>query len=153
MEEFGSGFDTSVSLTLLFGSSSDYIDVLNRYYLDSRSGVGKEAQDEARLYKPQDSTIHIMMYIFPRQFGLHNVFTSAVDTRQTVQPFQDYTLREDEIKQKFSASSPAKVPKRLRGRAIALTEKFQIQHSRCSYKKLLDHYCPVSMEEIGGRTC
>ena len=84
------------------------------------------------------------MYLFPRQFGLHNVFTSNVDTHQTVQPFQDYTLREDEINKKFAGPKPAKVPKRLRGRASALVYKFQVQHSRCAYKKLLDYYCPVS---------
>ena len=88
-----------------------------------------------------------MMYIFPRQFDLHNVFTSSVDTRQTVQPFQDYTLREDEINTKFP-DMPVKVPKRLRGRGIVLVEKLQRQHSRCSYKELLDHYCPVRSKTL-----
>jgi telomerase reverse transcriptase len=91
------------------------------------------------------STIQIMLYIFPRQFGLHNVFTNDVDTRQTVQPFQDYTLREDEIHKQFPGAKAPKIPKRLRGLATALVKKLQVQHSRCSYAKLLDHYCPVSV--------
>lgn len=124
---------------------SNQIDVLNRYPLKRRSGTQRELHEESG--KPSVNTVHTMMYIFPRQFGLHNVFTENVDTRQTVQPFQDYTLREDEINMKFSDMSLAKVPKRLRGRGIGLVEKLQLQHSRCSYKKLLDHYCPVSPED------
>lgn len=85
-----------------------------------------------------------MMYIFPRQFGLHNVFTKNVDPRQTVQPFKDYTLREDEIKDKFAVKAP-KIPRRLRGKTIDLVRKLQVLHSGCAYKKLLEHYCPVSM--------
>ena len=84
------------------------------------------------------------MYVFPRQFGLHNVFTSKVNTQETVQPFKDYTLREDEIAEKFSIPSTAKVPKRLRGKAVKLIQKLQVLHNRCSYISLLEYYCPVS---------
>ena len=86
-----------------------------------------------------------MMYIFPRQFSLHNVFTNDVDPRQTVQPFKDYTLREEEIKSRYLSENSPKVPKRLRGHAAQLVRRLQIQHSRCSYKKLLEHYCPVRL--------
>ena len=82
-----------------------------------------------------------MLYMFPRQFGLHNVFTHHVDSRQTVQPLQDYTMREDEISRTF-INTP-KIPRRLRGRAAELVSKMQLLHARCSYKELLDHYCPV----------
>lgn len=61
-----------------------------------------------------------------------------------MQRFKDYTLREDEIHGKFSSTKAAKIPKRLRGKAFHLVEKLQIQHGRCPYKMLLDHYCPVS---------
>jgi telomerase reverse transcriptase len=81
------------------------------------------------------------MYMFPRQFALHNVFTCDVDSRQTVQPFQDYTLREDEISGTFAAMP--RLPRRLRGKAAELVAKLQLRHSRCSYKELLDYYCPV----------
>lgn len=89
-----------------------------------------------------------MMYIFPRQFGLHNVFTSTVDRQKTAQKFQDYTLREEEIAAKFpptkSGDKPAiRVPKRLRGKTMELVRKLQVLHSRCSYAELLHYYCPV----------
>jgi len=90
-----------------------------------------------------------MMYIFPRQFGLHNVFTSSVDRSKTAQKFQDYTLREDEILERFGpAGKDAKqgvvrLPRRLRGVPKALVERLQVYHGRCSYSELLQHYCPV----------
>lgn len=84
-----------------------------------------------------------MLYIFPRQFGLHNVFTSSVDKRETVQPFKDYTLREDEIDEKYNPESSIKIPKRLRGKAMNLVQKLLVLHSRCSYSKLIEHYCSV----------
>ena len=102
-------------------------------------------------------TTHVMKYIFPRQFGLHNVFTSSVDKQETVQPFKDYTLREHEILQHSqnatqlmyepSTSDLAKVrqhlPRRLRGAAVALVRKMQRLHSRCSYSQMMDYYCPL----------
>ena len=98
-----------------------------------------------------------MKYIFPRQFGLHNVFTSAVDPKETVQPFKDYTLREQEIAQHDRGSSKNRiedrdnhssrqwVPKRLRGETLRLVRKLQIYHSRTSYHQLLEHYCQVKV--------
>ena len=98
-----------------------------------------------------------MKYIFPRQFGLHNVFTSSADPRETVQPFKDYTLREQEISQAgrralscTERKSPQAVggalliPKRLRGTPMALVKKLQILHARCSYNQLLQYYCPIN---------
>ncbi|KAK6357467.1 hypothetical protein TWF718_001777 [Orbilia javanica] len=58
-----------------------HIHVLNRFYN----------------FKKRDNNVHVLKYIFPRAFGLHNVFTSTVDKRDTAQTFKDYTLREDEI--------------------------------------------------------
>ena len=93
--------------------------------------------------------MHILMYMFPRQFGLHNVFASSVDRQQTIQKFQDYTLREEEIAKKFPAPAEGKkpanhVPKRLRGKAMHLVRRLQVLHKRCSYAEMLHHYCPVS---------
>ncbi|KAI9697650.1 MAG: hypothetical protein M1836_004600 [Candelina mexicana] len=101
-------------------------------------------------------TVHIMKYMFPRQFDLHNVFTSRVDTRETVQPFKDYTLREQEIARSLNPSAnirqeltkktiepKVKVPRRLRGEVVRLVGKLQRLHSRCSYTELLKHYCRV----------
>jgi telomerase reverse transcriptase len=124
--------------------SSNQIDVLNRYPLTGPENTNDHVDAVSGL--PERNTILVMMYIFPRQFGLHNVFTSDVDPRQTVQPFQDYTLRKDEINKNFPPPMSSKIPKRLRGRAASLVQKLQIQHSRCPYKKLLEHYCPVSLD-------
>ncbi|KAJ3526128.1 hypothetical protein NM208_g11338 [Fusarium decemcellulare] len=77
------------------------------------------------------STIKVMMYMFPRQFGLHNVFTSQVDTSKTAQKFQDYTLREEEI-------APAFQPK---------TGQTAVRHGRCSYIELLKYYCPCVFDK------
>ena len=97
-----------------------------------------------------------MKYLFPRQFGLHNVFTSNADPRETAQPFKDYTLREQEITQaerraliggtgtfRNAMDRKPHLPKRLRGTPMALVKKLQILHSRCSYDKLLKRYCPI----------
>lgn len=96
-----------------------------------------------------------MKYMFPRQFGLHNVFTSTVDPKETAQPFKDYTLREQEIFQiqrqtllKLNSDKidPKTVkqhlPQRLRGSAFDLVRKLQRLHSECSYHELFKHYCP-----------
>ncbi|KAF5623318.1 telomerase reverse transcriptase [Fusarium sp. NRRL 52700] len=69
-------------------SGYKHIHVLNRY---------KNAPMSNDLEIQRQGTIKVMMYIFPRQFGLHNVFTSQVDPTITSQKFQDYTLREEEI--------------------------------------------------------
>lgn len=104
-------------------------DVLNRY---------KDSKHLA-------STIHIIKYIFPRQFGLHNAFTSTQNLRETTHPFKDYTLREQEIaltQSKTTNAMKPRLPKRLRGTVVNLVQKLQILHSRCAYRELLDFYCP-----------
>lgn len=97
------------------------------------------------------------MYMFPRQFGLHNVFTSEVDRSQTAQKFQDYTMREDQIGPRFldpddrNRAVQPKIPKRLRGEARQLVQRLQILHERCSYVQLLDHYCPITLKCLTSR--
>ena len=96
------------------------------------------------------STIHIMKYIFPMQFGLHNVFTSTVDPKETVQPFKDYTLREQEIAQSERNKHDLlsrRIPRRLRGEAFRLVRKLQVCHHRCSYHQMLSHYCPLKASD------
>lgn len=112
-----------------------HVHVLNRYRdLDSES-----------------EAIHVMKYLFPRQFGLHNAFTSTVDIRDTSQPFKDYTLREKEImharlRRKYRPGKPPlppdKLPRRLRGSAMQLVQRLRKRHSTCSYRSLLEHFCP-----------
>ncbi len=98
-----------------------------------------------------------MKYIFPRQFGLHNVFTSTVDPKETIQPFKDYALREQEIvecERRTMRKCPGAVnhsvsrqrlPKRLRNETFDLVKKLQSYHSRCSYHKILKYYCPLKV--------
>lgn len=89
-----------------------------------------------------------MKYIFPRQFALHNVFTSTVDRKETIQPFKDYTLREEEIArvEARKAGNPNKVPRRLRGQLVSMIQKLQKRHKACAYVELLRHYCPVNRD-------
>lgn len=93
--------------------------------------------------------------MFPRQFGLHNVFTSDVDKTRSAQKFQDYTLREEELASKFhrvDGDRPAlriHLPKRLRGEAKRLTQRLQLLHARCSYISLFEHYCPSPLQPGG----
>ena len=119
----------------------NFLDVLNRFPAKDHTSVEDDRHDQ--------SVIRVMMYLFPRQFGLHNAFTSTVDRQQTAQRFQDYTLREEEIATKFppppAGGKPANhVPKRLRGRVMHLVRRLQVLHKRCSYAEMLHHYCPVS---------
>ncbi|RQM07237.1 hypothetical protein DH86_00000949, partial [Scytalidium sp. 3C] len=122
------------------------VHALNRYKLKSATYAGNVAK--SRTHKePQYSTTMLTMYIFPRQFGLHNVFTSIVDASNTVQPFPDYTERESEISAKYRSTHnlprSVKIPKRLRGKPLDLIRKLQILHKICAYKQLLEYYCPV----------
>lgn len=89
-----------------------------------------------------------MKYIFPRQFSLHNVFDSIVDFRETVHPFKDYTLREDEIRRlppNHKGASTTKIPRRLRGTLVNLVQKLQILHKRCPYSQMVTYYCPSNV--------
>ncbi|RSL70645.1 hypothetical protein CEP53_001789 [Fusarium sp. AF-6] len=120
-----------------------HIHVLNRYpRVPDPSDPQQSDQNVQRQHM-----LKIMMYMFPRQFGLHNVFTSQVDFSKTSQKFQDYTLREEEIAPAFQPKSGQtgiqmpKIPKRLRGDLEQLVERLQTRHGRCSYIELLRHHC------------
>lgn len=105
-----------------------HIHVLNRY---------PKAEDPLQ-------TQHVMKYMFPRQFSLHNVFVSHVDRRETSQTFKDYTMREEEIAA-HSDGIVSRLPKRLRGECSGLVRKFQRLNKQCAYRELIKHYCPVPM--------
>jgi hypothetical protein len=106
----------------------------------------------------QQQTIQILRYIFPRQYGLHNVFTSKVDVRETAMAFKDYTLREKELHLAMCRDLPegvrtperlsrweSRIPKRLRGETMALVGKMRKLNKKCSYIELLRHYCPIEV--------
>ncbi|KAG6228390.1 hypothetical protein E4U26_001037 [Claviceps purpurea] len=115
----------------------------------------KDGQERSQIDKSHAHTAKIMMHMFPRQFGLHNVFTSDVNYLETAQRFQDYTLRDEEISKllkeakNVSADGTPKLPKRLRGLAWTLVQRLQILHSRCSYTELMKHYCPSELDPNG----
>ena len=102
-----------------------------------------------------------MKYIFPRQFGLHNVFTCSVDSRETSHTLKDYTLREREIALSnygcgMSSSHNLRtanrsLPRRLRGLLVTLIATMQKLHKKCSYSELLKHYCPVDVSHYQNR--
>jgi telomerase reverse transcriptase len=102
---------------------------------------------------------HVLKYLFPRQFGLHNVFTSSVDKKDTAQSFMDYNNRDSEIarslfdwkrKRQLVGEAELKpeppIPKRLRGQASHLAARMIKKHSRCSYAAFLQHYCPNPLD-------
>ncbi|KAM3414559.1 Telomerase reverse transcriptase [Cercospora zeina] len=106
-------------------------------------------------FQDTGQTHHIMKYIFPLQFGLHNVFTSDVDSKDTAHAFKDYTIRDKEIVKMVHArkrkqpvgedvrdSQLPALPKRLRGMAESLVARLRKRHSACSYSALLHYYCP-----------
>ncbi|KAK5108265.1 hypothetical protein LTR62_008649 [Meristemomyces frigidus] len=109
----------------------------------------RDISDEAQ-------TLHCTKYMFPRQFGLHNVFDSRTDPLETAQPFNDYTLRDREIatagvlawRERYPdvtprvQNKPMSVPKRLRGAAVELVRRLRKKHLICPYYALLQHYCP-----------
>ncbi|GKT48290.1 telomerase-binding protein EST1A [Colletotrichum spaethianum] len=110
------------------------------------------ASEEEKLAVAQANernTKKTLMYIFPRQFGLHNAFTSKIDHSKTSQKFADYTLREEEIST-LSEKQRMRLPKRLRGNAKRLVERLQLLHGRCAYAELLRHYCPSAFDIKSG---
>lgn len=135
--------------------SNNPSDILNRAP-HLQKGAGEKSCRQADETN-EENTLKVMAYMFPRQFGLHNVFTSTVDRTQTAQKFQDYTLREEELSAAFRRTAGDKsalrihLPKRLRGEAKRLTQRLQILHARCSYVGLFEHYCPSPLKP-GGRS-
>ncbi|KAJ5683012.1 hypothetical protein N7462_006177 [Penicillium macrosclerotiorum] len=109
-------------------------------------------------------TVHVMSYIFPRQFGLRNVFVSTGNRRDNEAQLNSHINREDEISQLKQKQllrhttreltrpvsdkgelAHLKIPKRLRGRAMELVQRLRVRHARCSYWELLKHYCPAEL--------
>ncbi|CEO58739.1 hypothetical protein PMG11_03444 [Penicillium brasilianum] len=139
-----------------------------RYGGESRGEVRSGLGDTHVLnrYKSLDSeaqTVQVTNYIFPRQFGLQNVFTSTANRNGNT---QNIVFREPEISQlieKEQLRRPAvsgdqvnghneeaahtKLPKRLRGQTMELVRRLRIRHAKCSYRQLLDHYCPDELVE------
>lgn len=97
---------------------------------------------------------HLAKYVFPRQFGLHNVFTSPKSSG-SYELLPDYDDREVDIKVSSSglgeliSADPArsqklgkvKTPPRLKG-ALELMQRMGQLHDKYKYRKVLDRLCP-----------
>lgn len=114
------------------------------YCFRIETDAGTDALNKYRDNDDPRHTLCMLKYIFPRQFRLHNVFTSDVDFRDTAASSKNYVAREDETDRADLASrdSPNNLPKRLRGQAFEIIRKLQKRHSNCAYSELLQHYCP-----------
>jgi hypothetical protein len=86
--------------------------------------------------------------MFPKQFGLHSVFTHATDRRETTHAFKDYIDREAEIASAMKDKDP-KVYRRMGPRVLPLIAKMQKLHKECAYHALMEYYCGQSKEETG----
>ncbi|EKV10805.1 Telomerase reverse transcriptase, putative [Penicillium digitatum PHI26] len=112
-------------------------------------------------------TVHVMKYIFPRQFGLLNVFTLDSDGHNIMDDSKSFMFRESEISHleeekrrqrpqstnefadaDFGSERTIKVPKRLRGITIELVRKLRNRNAQCSYGELLRYYCPTDITSI-----
>ena len=93
-------------------------------------------------------TIEVMKYIFPRQFGLHNVFTPDHESKNGVHGFKHHTLREIEknglATRDTSAAGhqlkPESLPRRLRGATQNVVRKMRRNANRLPYAQLLRYY-------------
>jgi hypothetical protein len=92
-------------------------------------------------HKNLEQAKHILKYICPREFRLHNVFIHATDRRETTHLFKDYTDREQEIKF-ANRGRDEKVYHRLSA-VLPLISKMQKFQNRCAYDALIKYYCAL----------
>ena len=130
--------------TLLTPFSHPLLDVLNRSSTPAklRKALRPRGTKGEIDLKPERNfvarrTRHILKHVFPRQYGLHNVFTSPRDTRITTQPLNDYTIREPEIRSR----GHVRTPNRLRA-VMKLVAAIAKRHDRMDYRRALDRCCP-----------
>ncbi|RYP70145.1 hypothetical protein DL771_005657 [Monosporascus sp. 5C6A] len=113
-----------------------HIHVLNRspYRHSNEDEACSTVYENITVNRNRFNTMRVMMYMFPRQFGLHNVFTSRVDFKETSQRLKDYTLREDEITAKFGQPHDPgfriHLPKRLRGKAALESAAYRLSYDQ-----------------------
>ncbi|KAI9042294.1 telomerase reverse transcriptase [Aspergillus affinis] len=119
---------------------------LSKRHVLNRSGSSESLPD----------TVHVMKYVFPKHFGLRNVFNSSGTS------FSIKASREEEIARRenqrqakaqnskrsytYSQGEPGqspRIPKRLRGKLVELVRQLQIRQRHCSYWQLLQYYCPL----------
>ncbi|KAF7718306.1 Uncharacterized protein PECH_001106 [Penicillium ucsense] len=120
---------------------------------EMKSGLGAfHVLNRFQSIASEAETCHVMKYMFPRQFGLQNVFDSGADSICTTSREQEISLYEQQQRRRTSfkegvtnevtESTNTKLPRRLRGKPLELVRRLRARHSACQYRKLLDHYCP-----------
>ncbi|CAG7852639.1 Telomerase reverse transcriptase {ECO:0000312/PomBase:SPBC29A3.14c} {ECO:0000269/PubMed:24793650}; AltName: Full=Telomerase catalytic subunit {ECO:0000303/PubMed:9252327} [Serendipita indica DSM 11827] len=84
-------------------------------------------------------------YIFPRQYGLHNVFTC--EKARGPWPFKDYTVRDQEI----HSQGTKKTPKRLQS-VLPLLGRLLNGHKKLDYDATLSRTCPSKLKMTANST-
>lgn len=113
------------------------LDILNR--LKSERTQRLTQSDDYRDPSPRDlqkDSQTLAKYIFPRSYGLSNVFVISKGSAGTAKP-TSYFDRDPELKQKKSW----RTPRRIKGR-LPLLEKMVHMHCKCAYKPLLNLSSP-----------
>ncbi|CAE6476735.1 unnamed protein product [Rhizoctonia solani] len=105
--------------------------VLNRV-LD-RGGKSVSSDDTRAI---EEAARHVAKYMFPLQFGLHNVFTCTLHYWENGGRFRDYGDREAEIKDRGSC----KTPKRLK-HILPLIQSLIRRHRRFNYQRVCLAIC------------
>ncbi|CAG8605819.1 1264_t:CDS:10, partial [Dentiscutata erythropus] len=83
----------------------------------------------------------VIQHIFPKQFGLQNVFDHDENGQPSVQSlFQPYQNRITEI-QKLNTDIPPRLI-----RVLPMIDQIISRHKKCGYTSLLKRYCPVMMQ-------
>ncbi|KAI0001414.1 hypothetical protein BJV74DRAFT_765921, partial [Russula compacta] len=112
---------------------TDVLNVLNSSFRRT-TGARYQAQDH---HKRMEAARHLSKYIFPREYGLATVFTSAAKAHK----YSDFADREGEIKKAYAS----KTPKRVRS-VLDLLDKMIRRHGKCSYNTLRDITCPSKVK-------
>ncbi|KIM27505.1 hypothetical protein M408DRAFT_71166, partial [Serendipita vermifera MAFF 305830] len=86
----------------------------------------------------------VAKYIFPRQYGLHNVF--MFEKEKGSWSFRDYSSRETELK-KYDAT--LKTPRRVH-HTMPLVVQLVDRHRRTNYHAILERACSLKVCTILG---
>ncbi|RDX57227.1 hypothetical protein OH76DRAFT_1451248 [Lentinus brumalis] len=109
--------------------------LLNRIYPSWLSS--SQSTDDPDSRQQMEHARHLAKYVFPRQYGLENAFSSSSGPSYGPFRFPAYMDREQEIKNFGSC----KTPKRLK-HVLDMLEKLIWRHRKCRYQLLLDLACP-----------
>ncbi|CAK5268459.1 unnamed protein product [Mycena citricolor] len=132
------------------------IDVLNRL----NGPKSNRITDSVGPVKLMEQARHLSKYVFPRQYGLANVFRFELPRREGFR-LPDFGDREDEIRVSmdgfkkllsmpvtyFQRLGQFKTPKRLKD-AVPMLEKILWRHGKCSYSRLRDLTCPTKTGQL-----